>query len=653
MAYAILRFAKMKTQTQITNSFNHMTRSTATKSGKRKNYPSSADPKLKNHNQILRGTPSPINDFNKKLGVVENIQKNAVLGVEVLMTASPEWWAAASADEQQEWVTKSSRWLAKEFGSQNVVHLQMHNDERTPHLTGMIIPRIKKYQKTKGRMEVKLSAASWMDGKEKMIGLQDRYHDSVASLGLERGKRGSQDIHERPNEYLARVQQEQIDAHDMQRLSLGVAGRVKMMNSDFIKSVNDAMNEQEEMLTFAAKTVKAQKKKIEDLKKAGAKSSAELDEIKRENQRKTSLARELPLSQVADKLGLIKKREINDNIYYEDDATDFKIAITEERIFKDFKNAQDGGKGAIDLVKHVMKCDFQEARTWLIDNFGLEDGLTHSYNSQFNELVKQQQDIEKQKAEIVREVYSVEKAEKTRPKAAKIKSVFNPPPKGDEAAAEQGTKYLTEKRMLSVQTVKNVAEQGLLYFDKMKNAIFHHNTYCEKVGTGKTKFKGFAPGSNRMLNAWRWTPKNDDKRHSRLVITESPIDAMSYKELHGDYGTFAATGGSTFRVPDNLRNAAWQEVVLAFDNDKAGLEMAQKLKADLEAMKIRNIKIHTPAQKGADWNDTLKQRKEEAKRTQTTSAIASYAQQQPKRQQAEQPQEPPESPKPRRRGMRR
>ena len=63
-----------------------------------------------------------------------------MIALEVLLTASPEWWAEATPDQQQEWLDASTAWLVEEYGRENIAHLRLHGDERTPHLTGFIVP---------------------------------------------------------------------------------------------------------------------------------------------------------------------------------------------------------------------------------------------------------------------------------------------------------------------------------------------------------------------------------------------------------------------------------------------------------------------------------------------------------------------------------
>ncbi|WP_308370368.1 plasmid recombination protein, partial [Serratia marcescens] len=71
----------------------------------------------------------------------EKRRKDAVLAVEYVMTASPEWWNTASSDQQQGFFTRSGEWLADKYGADNIVTATVHRDELTPHLSAFVVPR--------------------------------------------------------------------------------------------------------------------------------------------------------------------------------------------------------------------------------------------------------------------------------------------------------------------------------------------------------------------------------------------------------------------------------------------------------------------------------------------------------------------------------
>ena len=109
-------------------------------------------------------------------------RSNSVLAIEVLLTASPEWWAEATPDQQQDWLDRSTAWLVQEYGLETIAHLRLHADERTPHLTGYIVP----LDPESGG----LNARRWIGGPRRCAEQQTAYAAAVAPLGLLRGVEG-------------------------------------------------------------------------------------------------------------------------------------------------------------------------------------------------------------------------------------------------------------------------------------------------------------------------------------------------------------------------------------------------------------------------------------------------------------------------------
>ena len=301
-AFAILRFEKLKTRTSIRGSSGHMTRAIPTLN---------ADSTRTASNRVLVGSASPQADVDRKLAGAET-RKNSVLAIEVLMSASPEWFQGATQAEKADWVRCSRSWLAGHFGAQNVAHLQLHVDESTPHLTGFIVPK-----DTSGR----LNAARWMDGSKKLADMQTTYAESVAHLGLERGIEGSKATHSPPKNVRGAVQDPK-DAKEMR-----AAANRAIFSERKLREAQDTMLDMRD-------TVNA--------------------------------VRDIPLQDVAENLGLQRLRK--DRASWVDDAGEHKLSINGGQWF-DYKQGRGGG-GAIDLAMHVLKTGFREAVAW----FGLEMG---------------------------------------------------------------------------------------------------------------------------------------------------------------------------------------------------------------------------------------------------------------------------------------
>jgi len=122
----------------------------------------------------------------------EKRRKDAVLAVEYVMTASPEWWKEATPRQQAEFFARSEQWLEKKYGKDRVVAAVVHRDEATPHLSAFVVPLTQ---------DGRLSAKEFIGSRSKMRDDQTSFAESVARLGLERGIKGSQATHQTVQHY--------------------------------------------------------------------------------------------------------------------------------------------------------------------------------------------------------------------------------------------------------------------------------------------------------------------------------------------------------------------------------------------------------------------------------------------------------------------
>lgn len=122
----------------------------------------------------------------------EKRRKDAVLAVEYVMTASPEWWDSASPRQQAEFFARSELWLEKKYGKDRIVAAVVHRDEATPHLSAFVVPLTE---------DGRLSAKEFIGSRSKMRDDQSSYADLVKKLGLERGIEGSRATHQTVQHY--------------------------------------------------------------------------------------------------------------------------------------------------------------------------------------------------------------------------------------------------------------------------------------------------------------------------------------------------------------------------------------------------------------------------------------------------------------------
>lgn len=181
MNYAILRTAKLKTMGNIGSSIAHSYRTIETPN---------ADPNLtpKNHHTVA--TPEAVKQVIKDR-LPKKRRSDAVLCIEYLITASPEWEGWGKSQEV-EFFKRSAQWLIDKHGAENIAGMSIHRDVITPHLVAYVVPIDQKG---------KLNCKNFLGGRAKLNQMQTDFAKTVADLGLTRGKEGSKAKHTSIKEY--------------------------------------------------------------------------------------------------------------------------------------------------------------------------------------------------------------------------------------------------------------------------------------------------------------------------------------------------------------------------------------------------------------------------------------------------------------------
>lgn len=188
VAYAILRTAKLKSFGEIGGSLSHNYRTRPTPN---------ADPTRTADNAHSSPTPFSVMDGIKQR-LPEKTRSNAVLCVEYLITASPEWSGWQDQKQEADFFKRSVEWLEKRHGKENVIATSIHRDETTPHLIAYVVPI-----DSKG----KLNAREFLGGRAKLSKMQTEFHSKVKDLGLDRGLEGSKAEHKTIKEFYAELQE--------------------------------------------------------------------------------------------------------------------------------------------------------------------------------------------------------------------------------------------------------------------------------------------------------------------------------------------------------------------------------------------------------------------------------------------------------------
>ncbi|WP_323807498.1 plasmid recombination protein [Klebsiella michiganensis] len=94
-----------------------------------------ADPKDSGTNMHMaaRSTDEAMGKLREKLP--EKRRKDAVLAIEYVLSASPEWWINADSGRKTDFYQSSMDWLAEKYGRENILVSSIHLDEKTPHMS--------------------------------------------------------------------------------------------------------------------------------------------------------------------------------------------------------------------------------------------------------------------------------------------------------------------------------------------------------------------------------------------------------------------------------------------------------------------------------------------------------------------------------------
>lgn len=603
MPHAIARIAKLKSG-NIASNEQHTSRV--------REVPN-ADPSVNNIRFI--GQPDTINSPNLETLVRERIgdqtiRKNAVLCVEMLLTASPEYFRPNEPslagyyqpEKLEEWKGAVHQWLDDEYGDR-IVRAELHLDEATPHIHAYLVPLDERG---------KLNCRGLFGGREKLSQFQDSYASALAPLGLERGIKGSRAKHTSVKQYYAAVNKSPDLTLDKQTIQHQLADRTRAIKEAKVLKIT---------ALSLAKEKEVLQQRLRETETLLYNQNKELENWKTKYTELAQKVRDFPLDKVAYELGLdpdpFDKHKWQNEHHI--------INITGSK-FYDWKTLNGGG-GAIDLVMHISECDFKQAVTWLHDRFG-EGATIEAVTYKTREIIQEKPVLE-----------------------------FTPPVR-NESKWEDVKKYLTRTRKLPSGLVDSLHSSGLIYADSQQNAVFIRRTlgpHYDVRGRGNNRhgdagirgrgdidniektfsaspihpsprqqqlvnsnedkitgaslrgtagenntFKGLAKGTKRS-EGWFYFIQGGQSSDpiKRAVLVESPIDAMSFAVLDRNESRrtiYISTDGAG-EVPHKFLQQL-RDVVVAYDNDEPGQLMSLKVMSQMPNA-VRKLPL------SVDWNEDL------------------------------------------------
>lgn len=376
--YAICRIEKIKDMGSIKGASEHQSRKRKTKN---------ADGKRTKSNRQLIGSGRPENDVQSLIDKKQiKLRKNGVIAIDLLLTASPEhfrpkeegggeeelllgMWDKEKVDAFEK---RAVAWAKDFFLEENVVSCALHLDETTPHVTALIVP-VDDTPRQRGP-NVRLNAARWLDGKKKMIAMQDSFYSHVKDIGLKRGIRGSEAAHQKIKQFYGEASKPVPDMPKIQLETPPLRNRDAWAREQEEK-ITEHIRPQWQTLCAKANLSDTNKRKMAEYQKTAKKKEAENERLREkianlekanarlanENLKLAEMMRGIDLELVAQELHL----EQIDNVWLNSEKA---VQINGEK-FYDAENRKGGG-GAIDLTMYILNCNFGEAMAFLKSRFG-------------------------------------------------------------------------------------------------------------------------------------------------------------------------------------------------------------------------------------------------------------------------------------------
>ena len=314
------------------------------------------------HNQRERETPNAdaartaenrtVAQVKEAIGT-QRIRKNAVLGVEMLLSASPEYFRPGQTEKAGEydahrlnsWVDASTQWLQERYGNR-VVKAVLHLDEATPHIHALLVPLDD---------TGKLNCRALFGGSRHTLSLlQTDYADAVKSLGITRGIENSRATHQKVSQFYSIIGKEHLaeipkaQRYDAPELPSKLN---RMSDKALVEYARTAAQRGSEAQRAATESiVNAVKSENEILKQQNLALKGINSHLHKEN---TTLQEQMKVLRGVE-LGAVLKRLFNaKGPYPKDDRDCYRLPDQREVLVNNAywrMAAGKSGKGAIDLV---------------------------------------------------------------------------------------------------------------------------------------------------------------------------------------------------------------------------------------------------------------------------------------------------------------
>jgi Plasmid recombination enzyme len=550
---AIFRISKLKSFGAIAGAEHHNRRTRTTLN---------ADPDRGQENFVFMGEANrPLEELAKERIGGQKIRKNAVLAIDVFISASPEYFRPGEPDRAgywerekfEAWLGANEAFLKREFGEQNILRAECHLDESTPHIHAVVVPLTKKG---------KLSYRQLYGGKRTELSeLQDRAWEAVADLGIERGLKGSQAQHREVQDWYAEMQRPLEPDLDLETVRVQLADRARLMRE------NEQLKQQAAAIAL---TLEKRNQEMQSLLQQDLLMRAEVIGWREKYERLVDPLRSVSLEKVAEALCLESDHQARPTWRHEG----HQIRINGTQFYDWHETQMKGGGGAIDLVMHVNQSDFKSAVAWLHNRFGEE--MVKKAGSEHAEMMAQEGGIPR----------------------------FEPPVPAPEYWAEVRSYFVSQQ--LPGGLIDALHDQGLLYADDEQNAVFLQRDFVTKEVTGAyvqsgDQFSGTVLGSDRGRGRFYWLRGGEaEDRVQQVVVGQTPMDVLAIGVMLPEPTVKTMYLSADGVLPmEYLKGFSPERVRVGINRDEMGWHLAQQAREELP--EVRQVQSDE-----ADWVESLR-----------------------------------------------
>lgn len=248
--YNIMRIGKIKDAKQMSDTAGHNFRL--------REQPNIDGSKTPNNKVLLnnldidltarKGLHEGFKSLYSRLGV--KARSNSVLGAEIVISASPEFFEGKSPAEVEQWANSQVAFISQEFG-ENARVAVLHLDEKTPHLHFMLSTEQHSTKKFKNRHGESTKSSWGLNANRWNPEFLTKLHDDHAIFnevyGLSRGKSDSKKIHKPVKEHYRDLAAKEAELNESIKKKAAMEELLRRAKG-YIQAAKAIMDEQHEQI---------------------------------------------------------------------------------------------------------------------------------------------------------------------------------------------------------------------------------------------------------------------------------------------------------------------------------------------------------------------------------------------------------------------